>query len=70
MRALEEVVLQPDELEALKLQHIDGLDQTAAAKKMQISQPTFSRTLAQAYQKVVTAIIKGQAIRIEKPFKI
>lgn len=65
LRFLEEVTLLPDELEALKLHELDGLDQTGAARKMKISQPTFARTLAQAYQKMAQALIKGQAIRIE-----
>lgn len=66
MRMLEEEVLLPDELEALKLHEVDGLEQTAAAEKMDISQPTFARLLESAHKKVARAIIKGEAIRIEK----
>jgi len=66
MRMLEEVVLQSDELEALKLYDVDGFDQTQAADKMNISQPTFARILDRANKKVAQAIIKGKAIRIEK----
>jgi len=66
MRMLEEEVLLPDELEALKLHEIEGLEQTAAAEKMDISQPTFARLLESAHKKVARAIIKGEAIRIEK----
>lgn len=62
---LEEVALFPDELEALKLHDVDGLDQIAAAKKMKISQPTFARILESAHKKVSSALIKGQAIKIE-----
>jgi len=65
LRMLEEVVLLPDELEALKLHDTDGLEQIEAAKKMKISQPTFGRILDSAYKKVVEAIIKGKAIKIE-----
>jgi len=65
LRMLEEVVLLPDELEALKLYQIDGLDQIKAAKKMKISQPTFARILACAYKKLANALIEGKAIRIE-----
>lgn len=67
LRMLKEVVLLPDELEALKLYEVDGLEQTSAAKKMKISQPTFARILNSAHKKVAQAIIKGKAIRIEKP---
>lgn len=66
MRFLEEVDLLADELEALKLYEIDGLDQKAAASHMQISQPTFARILASANRKVAQAIVEGKAIRIEK----
>lgn len=63
---LEEVVLLPDELEALKLYEVDGLDQTLAAEKMKISQPTFARLLGSANKKIAEAIVKGKAIRIEE----
>lgn len=66
LRILEEVILEPDELEALKLHDIDGLEQIKAAKKMKISQPTFARILDSAYKKIAEGIIKGKAIRIEE----
>ena len=66
LRMLEEVVLLPDELEALKLYEVDGLEQTQAAEKMKISQPTFARILASGQKKVAEAIIKGRAIKIER----
>jgi predicted DNA-binding protein (UPF0251 family) len=63
---LEEIALSPEELEALKLYEVDGLEQIEAAGKMKISQPTFARTLESAQKKVAQAIIKGKAIRIEE----
>lgn len=66
LRMLEEVVLEHDELEALKLHDVDGLKHTEAANKMRISQPTFGRILNSAYKKIAEGIIKGKAIRIEK----
>lgn len=65
LRELSEVVLRSDELEALKLYEVDRLEQTEAAEKMKISQPTFARLLGSANQKIADAIIKGKAIRIE-----
>ena len=62
---LDEVVLLPDELEALKLYEVDGLEQKKAAEKMKISQPTFARILDSANKKIANAIIKGKAIRLE-----
>lgn len=66
LRLLEEVILLPDELEALKLYEVDELEQIEAAKKMKISQPTFARLLDSAHKKVTQAIISGKAIRIEE----
>lgn len=66
LRMLSEVVLLPDELEALKLHDVDNLEQIEAAKKMGISQSTFARTLDRAYKKMAQALIKGKAIRVEK----
>jgi len=66
LRLLEEVVLMPDEVEALKLYEVDGLEQTESAEKMKVSQPTFARILASANKKVAKALIGGKAIRIEK----
>jgi predicted DNA-binding protein (UPF0251 family) len=66
LRFLEEIVLEADELEALKLYEMDGFDQTQAAEKMKISQPTFARILDKSIKKITEAIIKGKAIKIEK----
>jgi predicted DNA-binding protein (UPF0251 family) len=65
MHQLEEVILLPDELEALKLYEVDDLDQTESAKKMNVSQPTFARILDSAQKKIAGAIVKGRAIKIE-----
>ncbi|MBU0570067.1 DUF134 domain-containing protein [Patescibacteria group bacterium] len=64
MRTLDEVVIETDELEALKLHDVDGLDQVSSAKKMKISQPTFARTLDSAYKKIADALINGKAIKL------
>jgi predicted DNA-binding protein (UPF0251 family) len=66
LRDLKEVVVLPDELEALKLYEVDNFSQTEAAKKMKISQPTFARLIDSANKKIAHALIYGQAIRVEK----
>jgi len=66
LRFLQEVVLASDEFEALKLHDYDALNQVEAAKKMNISQPTFGRILDRAYKKVAQALVLGKAIKIEK----
>lgn len=66
LRMLEEVILLPEELEALKLYEVEGYDQVTSAKMMKISQPTFARILGSANKKVAQALVKGMAIRIEE----
>jgi predicted DNA-binding protein (UPF0251 family) len=66
LSSVEEEELFPDELEALKLHDVDGLDQIEAAKKMKVSQPTFGRILDKAYKKIAIAVVKGKAIKISK----
>ena len=66
LKELEEVELLSDEIEAIKLYLVDGLDQTKSAEKMGISQPTFARTIDSACKKVAEALIKEKAIKISK----
>lgn len=63
---LEEVELTLEELEALRLKNILGLEQIEAAEKMNTSQSTFQRILVSAYKKITEALICGKAIRINK----
>ena len=65
MRELEETMLGVDEFEALRLADKENIPQGEAARKMGISQPTFSRILDSARNKVAEAITAGKAIRIE-----
>lgn len=65
LRQLEEMVLERDELEAIKLHDVDCLDQIESSKRMDISQPTFGRILDKAYKKIAEAIVFGMAIKIE-----
>ena len=64
MRYLKVMELTLEEAEALRLKDILGLEQTEAAKKMGISQPTFQRTLSSAYKKISESLLKGKAIKI------
>lgn len=66
LRELEEVELTLEELEALRLRNIEGLEQTEASKKMKTSQSTFQRILASAYKKITEALIEGKAIKINE----
>jgi len=62
---LEEVVLLPEELEALRLKEIEGFSHNECAKKMKISRTTFRRDLESAHKKITEALIKNKAIKIE-----
>ena len=62
---LEESILTVDEFEAVRLKDLEGLDQEIAAKKMNISQPTFHRLVLSARKKIADAIVNGKAIKIE-----
>jgi len=62
---LEESVLTVDEFEAVRLKDLEELDENTAAKKMNISQPTFNRLIASARKKIADAIVNGKAIKIE-----
>ncbi len=62
---LDEVVLRIEEVEALRLKDLVGLDQEACAEKMGVSRPTFQRILVEARRKVAEVLIEGKALRIE-----
>jgi len=66
LRELDEIELTLEELEALRLKNIKGLEQTEASEKMKTSQSTFQRILASAYRKVTEALIEGKAIKINE----
>jgi predicted DNA-binding protein (UPF0251 family) len=64
IRSLKEIRLSLEEVEALRLKEIEGLDQKAASERMNISRPTFQRVLAAARHKVADALFSAKAIRI------
>ena len=64
-RLLERVALSVEELEAIRLKDVEGLQQKECAERMRISRPTFHRVLESARQKVADALINGKAVRIE-----
>jgi predicted DNA-binding protein (UPF0251 family) len=66
---LEEVSLNLDELEALRLADYEGLYHEEAAKQMNISRATFGRILDGARHKTAGAILHGNALKIEPNIK-
>ena len=65
LRALEQVGLTVDELEAIRLADLEGLYQEAAAEQMNVSRQTFGRILEAAHKKVADALVNGKALSIE-----
>jgi predicted DNA-binding protein (UPF0251 family) len=65
LEALNQVLLLPEELEALRLADLLGHSQEEAAKEMQVSRSTFQRILARARRQVALALVEGYALRIE-----
>ena len=60
----DQVILTLAEFESLRLKHYIMLKQEESAEKMGVSQPTFSRILDSAHQKVTQAIMEGKVIRV------
>lgn len=64
LRQLEVVELTLEEIEAVRLKNLEGLDQETSAQRMQTSQSTLQRILASANRKIADALINGKAIAI------
>jgi uncharacterized protein len=65
MSGLEEVGLDLDEFEAIRLADLEGLYQQQAAEGMGVSRQTFARVLESGRRKVADALVHGKALRIE-----
>lgn len=62
---LEENVLKIEELEAIRLKDLEGLEQEECAERMEVSRQTFQRILIEARKKVTDSLVNGKAVRIE-----
>lgn len=61
---LEEIVLSPDQLEAIRLADLEGLYQDQAAERMGVSRATFGRIVAEAHKKIADALVNGKMLKI------
>lgn len=61
---LDEIILEMDELEAIRYADLFSHSQEEAAIKMNISRATFGRIIQSARNKVADALINGKAIKI------
>jgi len=62
---LEQTTLTFEELEAVRLKDLEGLDQSQAAERMNVSRATFQRVLNSARLKISDALVNGKAISIQ-----
>ncbi len=65
MDEIPENILKLEELEAIRLKDLEGLEQSECAEKMEISRPTFQRILLSAREKVADSLVNGKTILIE-----
>lgn len=65
MKDLEVIELSHEELEAIRLKNIEGLDQNECAQKMKTSQSTLQRILSSAYKKISQGLVEGRIIKIQ-----
>ena len=63
---LEEILLEHDELESLRLADLLAYSHEEAAKEMKISRATFGRIVENARKKITDGILNGKAIRINE----
>lgn len=61
---LQEICIQLDEFEAMRLCDLEELDQTAAGERMGVSRGTVQRLLTSGRRKLLEALINTAAIRI------
>ncbi len=57
--------LKVEELEAVRLKDLEGLEQEECAARMEVSRPTFQRILVSARAKIANSLVHGKSIRIE-----
>ena len=60
-----ENILKLEELEAIRLKDMEGLEQSECADKMEVSRPTFQRILLSAREKIADSLVNGKTIHIE-----
>ena len=66
MQSLDEIIIDQDELEALRLADILDHSHEEAARKMKVSRATFGRIIGRARHKTANGILNGKAIRINE----
>lgn len=65
MEGVAENILKLEELEAIRLKDLEGLEQSECAEKMEVSRPTFQRILLAAREKIADSLVNGKMIHVE-----
>lgn len=65
LRELQEEILTLDEVEALRLTDIEGLDQQTASVKMKVARVTYLKIIHSAHRKIAQALIYGKSIQLK-----
>ncbi len=59
-----ENILKLEELEAVRLKDLEGLEQAECADRMEISRQTFQRILLSAREKIADSLVNGKSIHV------
>ena len=65
MSELRQIVLECDEMEALRLCDLEDLTQEQAGRRMGVSRGTVQRIVCSARKKIIRALVEGQALVLE-----
>ena len=60
----QEILLQPEEIELIRLIDLEGLEQEQAAERMGVSRKTAWRDLHEARRKIADALVNGKGINM------
>ena len=66
LESLEKIILNEDELEALRLTELEWLDMNSGSLKMKISPSTFCRLVKKARFKIADFIVNWKRLRVYK----
>jgi predicted DNA-binding protein (UPF0251 family) len=64
-KELQEIVIDLDEFEAMRLCDLEELDQTTAGERMGVSRGTIQRLLTSGRKKLIEALMNSTVIRIQ-----
>lgn len=64
LEGVETNILLIEEIEAIRLKDLEGLEQAECAERMEVSRPTFQRILLSAREKIADGLINGKSLHI------